>query len=70
LIRNAIMSQPTQQATLSEIYEWISVNFPFYNDTNKSSWQNSVRHNLSKIQAFKRSDAKAEHQKGSYWTID
>lgn len=46
LITRAILSSPEGCLPLSKIYEYISNLHPFY-DMSITSWQNSVRHNLS-----------------------
>lgn len=46
LITRAILSSPEGCLPLSKIYEYISNLHPFY-DMSLTSWQNSVRHNLS-----------------------
>merc|ERR1719220_2121707 len=54
--------------TLSEIYIWISDNFPYFKDCT-SKWKNSIRHNLSLNRNFIRVPRpKDETGKGSYWT--
>lgn len=68
LIRQAIQSSEEQALTLSEIYGWISTNYPFYS-MNKINWKNAVRHNLSLYNYFVR--IKNPWTKGSSkWTVN
>ncbi|XP_069109103.1 forkhead box protein E4-like [Argopecten irradians] len=67
LISMAIQSEPSKQMLLSEIYDWISKNYPHYKMEDKS-WRNSIRHNLSLNECFIKS-GRSESGKGSYWAI-
>ncbi|XP_060066480.1 forkhead box protein I3-like [Ylistrum balloti] len=67
MISMAIQSVPSKQMLLSEIYEWISENYPYYKMEDKS-WRNSIRHNLSLNECFIKS-GRSESGKGSYWSI-
>ncbi|OPJ84059.1 hypothetical protein AV530_015565 [Patagioenas fasciata monilis] len=49
----AIHSAPGRRRTLSQIYQYVAENFPFYKKS-KAGWQNSIRHNLSLNDCFKK----------------
>lgn len=47
----AINGARNRRLTLSQIYQYVADNFPFYNKS-KAGWQNSIRHNLSLNDCF------------------
>ncbi|CAL8088361.1 unnamed protein product [Calicophoron daubneyi] len=58
------------KVTLSDIYGWIMNNFAYYRRTD-SSWQNSVRHNLSLNKCFEKVPRdKNERGKGGFWRVN
>lgn len=77
LITMALERAPDRQLTLSEIYEWIVANIPYFydkGDANSSiGWKNSIRHNLSLHEKFTRvpqgNTSSTTRNIGAYWTL-
>lgn len=67
LIAMAILSNPSKKMILGDIYHYISENFPYYRNKDKS-WRNSIRHNLSLNECFIKA-GRSENGKGNYWAI-
>ncbi|AQZ13752.1 HCM1 (YCR065W) [Zygosaccharomyces parabailii] len=67
LIGLAILQSPAGRLTLSQIYHWISLHFPYYKEKD-AGWQNSIRHNLSLNDAFVKTE-KSNDGKGHFWEV-
>ncbi|XP_046667967.1 forkhead box protein O isoform X2 [Homalodisca vitripennis] len=73
LITQAISSAPEKRLTLSQIYEWMVQNVPYFKDKGDSNssagWKNSIRHNLSLHNRFMRVQNEGTG-KSSWWMIN
>nr|VZI18411.1 unnamed protein product [Spirometra erinaceieuropaei] len=67
LIAKAILSATDQKMVLSEIYEWIQQNYPYFRNRGPG-WRNSIRHNLSLNDCFVKV-GRALNGKGHFWGI-
>ncbi|EDO18772.1 hypothetical protein Kpol_1028p47 [Vanderwaltozyma polyspora DSM 70294] len=67
LISLAILQSDDGKLTLSQIYNWISLHFPYYKQKD-AGWQNSIRHNLSLNEAFVKTE-KSGDGKGHFWEV-
>lgn len=64
-----LKNSPSKRATLSEIYNYITQRFPYF-EKNKKGWQNSIRHNLSLNECFIKIPREGGgERKGNYWTL-
>ncbi|XP_054159578.1 forkhead box protein I1-A-like [Oppia nitens] len=67
LIAIAILSMSDQKMVLSDIYQHILDNYPYFRNRGPG-WRNSIRHNLSLNDCFVKSGRSA-NGKGHYWAI-
>ncbi|XP_057658571.1 forkhead box protein L3 [Diorhabda carinulata] len=67
LIAMAILSSPDTKLVLSDIYQHILDNYPYFR-TRGPGWRNSIRHNLSLNDCFIKAGRSA-NGKGHYWAI-
>ncbi|XP_055699776.1 forkhead box protein O isoform X2 [Phlebotomus papatasi] len=73
LITQAISSASDNRLTLSQIYEWMVQNVPYFKDKGDSNssagWKNSIRHNLSLHNRFMRVQNEGTG-KSSWWMLN
>ncbi|XP_033996415.1 forkhead box protein O1-A-like [Trematomus bernacchii] len=73
LITKAIDSSPEKRLTLSQIYDWMVKNVPYFKDKGDSNssagWKNSIRHNLSLHSRFVRIQNEGTG-KSSWWMLN
>lgn len=67
LIAMAILGAPEQKLVLSDIYQHILDNYPYFRSRGPG-WRNSIRHNLSLNDCFIKSGRSA-NGKGHYWAV-
>lgn len=67
LIAMAILSTPDNKLVLSDIYQYILDNYPYFR-TRGPGWRNSIRHNLSLNDCFIKAGRSA-NGKGHFWAI-
>ncbi|KAG0671757.1 hypothetical protein C6P45_005022 [Maudiozyma exigua] len=65
LILIALLQNDQNRLTLSQIYKWVSTRFPYF-DMSNTTWQNSIRHNLSLNPAFIKT-VKSPDKRSYYW---
>lgn len=67
LVAKAILSSNGNSMVLSEIYDWILQNYPYFQNA-KCAWQSSVRHSLSVNECFVKGK-RAKNGRGFVWSI-
>lgn len=67
LIAMAILSSVDRKMVLSDIYQYILDNYPYFRNRGPG-WRNSIRHNLSLNDCFVKAGRSA-NGKGHYWAI-
>ena len=67
-IGKAILSSSQQTLELSDIYDYIQANYPYFRDRG-TGWRNSIRHNLSLNDCFVKV-GRSPNGKGHFWAIN
>lgn len=67
IIAMAILNSKDKKLVLSDIYQWILDNYPYFRRRGPG-WRNSIRHNLSLNDCFIKSGRSA-NGKGHYWAV-
>ena len=67
IISMAILGSKERKLVLSDIYQWILDNYPYFRRRGPG-WRNSIRHNLSLNDCFVKAGRSA-NGKGHYWAI-
>lgn len=68
LIGKAILSTPQKKLVLSDIYNYILTNYPYFRNKGPG-WRNSIRHNLSLNECFIKV-GRSPNGKGHFWAIN
>lgn len=68
LIGKAILSTPQKKLVLSDIYNYILTNYPYFRNKGPG-WRNSIRHNLSLNECFVKV-GRSPNGKGHFWAIN
>lgn len=71
LIGQAVLSSPEHRLTLQEIYDWITIVYPYF-QRNESTWMNSIRHVLSTTVCFRKAprDRSLGRTQWAIWDCD
>lgn len=67
LIGQAILNSPEKKLILSEIYNYIQTQYPYFRKRG-TGWRNSIRHNLSLNDCFIKT-GRSPNGKGHFWAI-
>lgn len=71
LIGQAVLSSPEHRLTLQEIYDWITIVYPYFH-RNETTWMNSIRHVLSTTVCFRKAprDRSLGRTQWAIWDCD